>query len=232
MVLSVLGDVWSFVVNTMVPEVSPEEAGVKRLDVARDFRDVGHLQFLLSGLRGISPERAKRVAMYNNPSRGNALTLEVSGGRTAGRVSIYDKFKERPGRAAPGTVRWEVQARCWAKRYGNIRTVDDITEETVQALAVNRWEWSRMGTTVRSTGALLDRVERMGITDIMKSRFVGDLVRTAAGYEPRGSSDRAREFRVLLKEVGIASSEDLLDLSRPFSARLDWASGEEVVDAA
>lgn len=145
-------------------------------------------------------------------------------------MRLYNKHDETKGDASEGTVRWETEARAWAKNYGGIRLLSDVNADSVERLAQNRWEWSHMGAEIAgSIGRLVDVVSQSGLSQAQENSFIGWLVKQAAGVD---CSDTSRatlaKYRRLQRELGIAAPADLGSMVEVVR-RLDWESGREVV---
>ncbi len=227
--LSTIG-VATWAVDELMRPVDANPSGwhVKRLDVAKDFDGVEHPSELIRGL-GLLPRRWCRTnATYADPKGNGAQTLHVGSG--AGSVRLYNKHGETKGEAPEGTVRWETEARAWAKNYGGIKVLDDVSTESVERLARDRWEWSHMGAEIAgSIGRLVEVVSQSGLSQAGQNSFIGWLVKQAAGVD---CSDTSRatlaKYRRLQRELGIAAPADLGSMVEVVR-RLDWESGREVV---
>jgi hypothetical protein len=209
----------------------PESARLVRLDVSRDFYHIANSSFFIMGLLPLPRSRTTVKRVHVDPRSGEAQTLEV-GSKSGGFVKLYDKHAESSGLAPRGTLRWEATCRKWASRYGGMYWLRDVSENGTSNLARNRWEWSLMGTAV--TGdmkSLVEAVEELEGSNVVKSRVLGDIFRMAAGVEVRMSNSRASSFHAALKQLGVTPNADLLGPSAMFPARrLDFDSGTEVVE--
>ena len=123
------------------PSCDVESFRVARVDVARDFRGVDDPSVFVRSLLPVKRAHAKRVYVYVDPSLAGAQTLCV--GNSQGLVRLYDQFAAYADKGvAAGAVRWECQARAgWVDRV----RAGELTPGFLEALAVKRWEWSRMG---------------------------------------------------------------------------------------
>jgi hypothetical protein len=211
-------------------EANPFGWHVKRLDVAKDFDDVEHPSELIRRL-GLLPRRWCRMnATYADPKGNGAQTLYVGSG--AGGVRLYNKHDETRGDAPEGTVRWETEARAWARRYGEISFLGDVSVESVERLAQDRWEWSHIGAEIaESIGRLVKVVSQSGLSQAQENSFIGWLVKQAAGVDcsdtSRGHLGQVPQALAKL-ELGIAAPADLGSMVEVVR-RLDWESGREVV---
>lgn len=226
-VVEVLADVVDLVLDLVSPRVpSVYEMNVKRLDVARDFVDVSRPAFILKGLGPIPRPWARRNLIHADPRLRGAQTLMVGSGE--GIVRLYDKDAETGG-AAPGVLRWEVEARDgWCGTYGGINKVGNICEGSIRALATNRWEWSAMGLEVSAIENVVEKVMRSDLTYVKQQRLVGYLTMLAANADVRMSKESAAEYRRHARRLGIVVGDCGVD-SEGFSARLDWETGREVL---
>ncbi|MDQ3956681.1 MAG: hypothetical protein M3285_14180 [Actinomycetota bacterium] len=206
------------------------DARVKRLDVARDFTDVERSDFYLRGLGPVRRPWARRNLVHFDPSRNGAQTLMVGSG--AGSVRLYDKHAESQGKAAPGTLRWEVEARGgWAKNYGGIRALEDLTRSNVEALAQNRWEWSAMGVEVSAADRVIEKVQRSELSPAKQRSFLGWLFLQSRGMASPLSKETAAGFNRLARELDVALGPQDADVLG-FVGRLDFDSGREVLRCA
>lgn len=216
----------------MSPAEPVEDWRVKRLDLARDFEDVEDPGRMIRGLGPVHRPYARLNMIHADPQRNRAETLMVGSG--AGVVRLYNKHTESKGRAAEGTVRWEVEARKdWCQKNGDIGRVRDLTDEKTRQLAVERWEWSQMGVEVASSvGRLVRATARSGLTERERVFFVGWLMCEAGGQPVRGLSRMTEtKYRKLQRDLGIAAPMDLTSAVEVVS-RLDWESGRELLRVA
>lgn len=232
----------------LVPMTDPGEGRVKRVDVARDFREVGIPSFYVRGLQNLRRPHARASYTYNNAQRNSAETLWV-GSKTGG-VRLYDQHEAYADKGAPrGSLRWEAEARGgWLERHG-IRAVADLHAGAVQELADYRWEWSRMGTEVTGTANVVDAVERLicrhprglhgkrecedwcdGLTRAKADRLLGQMVREALGVAAPSATNTASEYNRWKDRLGIVPSAELFSSAAevPVTGRLDWTTGLEV----
>lgn len=129
----------------VAPEVCLPEAGLARLDLARDFHGVTQAVTLIEGLAHAPSSRVRGPVLYFG--RGGAQTLTLRNKR--GAAVLYNKHLERPDRVPEGVLRFEAQSRHnWIRRYGGMEVLGDLTEERGSGLLRNRWDWSGMGAPV------------------------------------------------------------------------------------
>jgi hypothetical protein len=200
---------------------------IKRIDLAKDFHSVNSTSALVRGLATFPRKHIKKNFVHADPVLGGAQTLTV--GSNAGIVRLYDKYVQAAGRVEPGTVRWEVQARtAWAKSYGGIRTLGDVTESNVTRLSSNRWEWSGMGSEVVRHLDVSEIAARLGIKEAEASTFYGWLIDRSLSSGWRPSPTTLAKFRKHQRELGVAFGLESL-VSNAVSVRLDWESATEVL---
>jgi hypothetical protein len=198
---------------------------VTRLDVARDF-NVSDPQFFLTGLRPLHRIMGANPSLWFDEVTGAASSLRVGTARSANprrpnRVTLYDKGLMRPD--ATGVLRWELEARTWAGKYGGIKTLADLTPDRVESLALDRWAWSRMGEVVVSEDEFVDRAySAEWLTDIKRDRFLGQYFGILRGKRVLGGSAR-EEFTKTQRKLGIAASEE-----RGTARRLDLLTGTDL----
>jgi hypothetical protein len=214
------------------PAVAIEQEGrTKRLDVARDFREIVRPDVYVQGLRNVKRPYAKRNAVYSDPSRGNAQTLLVGSG--AGSVRLYNQHEAYAHRGAPeGAVRWECEARSdWLKKQG-VSVIGDITTAVVDSLARERFAWSGCDLEVSGVDQVVERIRRSGLSPAKQQRLLGVLVLRASGHEAPMGKNQATEYDRLIRDLGVVLEPGTLYATAPIVARLDFDSGTEVVRAA
>lgn len=206
------------------PAADIDESRVKRLDVCRDFATENPAA-IVRGLGPVHRPWSRRNLVHFDPARSGAQTLMV--GSASGIVRLYDKAAETNGRAPEGTLRWEVEARSqWLSTYGGIKKLSDITEDTVKALAEDRWRWSAMGQTVASQNEMVQRVmANPEISPTVKSGLIGYLTMQSMGCAYQKSSATVAKYRKLAKEMNLAWDPDPDGFE---AARLDWERGIEI----
>jgi hypothetical protein len=207
----------------------PREWSLKRIDVAKDFGHVDEAAQLIRGLGAIHRPWSRLNQTHADPKLHGAQTLMVGSG--AGVVRLYDKTAETKGDAPEGTVRWECEARAWAKEKGRMKMLGDVDGDSVEFLGQERFGWSGMGAEV--AGSLSRLVSVVGACDYLsaaqKMSFLGYLVQQSSGVEAGVvSKNTLTKYRRLQREMGIAAPCDfgsMLEVVR----RLDWETGREVV---
>lgn len=206
-----------------------DDMNVKRLDVAVDFHDVLQAEMIIGGLIGVHRPYARKTGVFHDSQRAGAQTLLVGGRQSE--VRLYDKEAETNG-AAENTLRWEAQCRGnWLDRYGEIKHVADIASDKIEALGMNRWDWSAMGQQVVSTAQMVtEKVSRSGLSPTEQQRLLGLLLQQAYGVSIKQSRTTASKYRKIARELGIAMALDGLEGSGDgFVSQLDIDSLTEVV---
>lgn len=205
-----------------------EEANLKRLDVTRDFRNVTHPSFLIGGLIGVHRNYGRQSRVFYDPKRSGAQTLVTGGKRN--QVRLYDKDVETGGEAA-GVVRWEgLNREDWLKEHGTMSKAGDVTDERIEQLGRNRFEWSGMGMRVVSSAQMV--TEKIGALELSPSKqrhVLGYLLQSAYGLPTKMSSSTAAEYRKIVREAGVMMALDGLEESEGFTVHLDLEEGREVV---
>ncbi len=174
------------------------------------------------GIRGYS--KAFRV-------RGDSLYW----GNKSGQARLYDKHLETRGRAAHGTLRWEVESRRpWCVEHG-IRVVHDITPASVVHLARNIWRRSGMGTPVTSLPQFVkDVMTDPKVSDTEVRGLLGWLLAESYGANiaPKGK-DTMKKYRDIVGRHGVPTLfQECNHDGWPVHGRLDLDTGEEVLHAA
>lgn len=218
-------DVASALLVPAVPDVGAMR--VRRLDVARDFVDVARPDFLVRGLGPVHRPWARRNLVHYDPARSGAQTLMVGSG--AGVVRLYDKDMETGGKA-PGVLRWEAECRRdWCEKYGGVTTLDEVSDESVARLGLNRWEWSQMGTEVEAMEAVVEKVMRSDLSFAEQRGLIGYLTMIATGADVRAATHTHSKYRRVARELGVTVDPGSLGGESPgFRARLDLESGTAV----
>lgn len=207
----------------------PRMWSLKRIDVAKDFEGVDEAAGLIRGLGAIHRPWSRLNQTHADPKLHGAQTLMVGSG--AGVVRLYDKHAETKGDAPEGTVRWECEARAWAREKGHMKMLGDVDADSVELLGHERFGWSGMGAEVAGSMSRLVAVvhECDYLSSAQKRSFLGWLVEQSAGVEATVSSRTTlAKYRRLQRELGIAAPCDfgaMLEVVRC----LDWDSAKEVV---
>lgn len=233
------------------PRGEVDAAKCKRIDLARDFRDVRNPSGYIWSLLNVKRAYAKRQFVYSDPGRSNAQTLFAGSG--AGGVRLYDQHEAYADKGAPqGALRWEVEAReDWigkgarsaATNFGALTgSVGRLVE-----LAEQRWEWSGMGMEVASRNDAVSKVEavvRAGgypgddgewvkVTPAVARGFMGQLMFDSMGSNLRSSKAQQSVHHKLQKYLGIVVTPDLFAIADDVPVgRLDWSTGTEIAAAA
>jgi hypothetical protein len=117
-------------------------------------------------------------------------------------------------------------------RYGNMRNVGDMTDDSIDELGRDRFEWSGMGTGVASSlQIVIDSVKRLGLTPTKSRNLLGYLMQSAYGVPTKMSKSTAAEYRRLARQAGVSMALDGIDQQDPVGVivRLDLESGMEVL---
>jgi len=208
--------------------VDIDEWAVSRLDVGKDFGGVEDPGVMLAAV-GRVPARWSKLNM-THAGRNGAQTV-TRGSKSAGMVRAYDKCAETKGDAPEGTVRFETEGRKgWLRNYGEIAMLRDVTVESVELFARNRFEWSGVGVEVAgSLGQLWSKVQSIEASDRERMFFLSYLVVSAAGERPPVSKMSAAKYGRWQREAGIAAPFDVVGEAVEVVRRLDWESAREVV---
>lgn len=231
---------WSVAASYAEPKCDPEDANVTRADVTRDFPlSFAPAAFYVRGLQNIHRPYARRVGVWSSAAHGNAETLHVGSG--AGMVRLYD---QEAAYGVQGGLRWECEARKgWLNKDGKTR-LRDLTGYRLEAIARNRWEWSRMGTRVDAAVSVVEAIEAKvcrcpgrgclapegeHLTRAKADRLLGQLVREAYGV---GTTARrtATRYEPIKRALGSVPSADLFadGFRVEYAGRLDFDTGREV----
>jgi hypothetical protein len=223
-------EVWTAATELVTPADRMESALVRRLDVARDF-NVTSPSRLLSGLVFLIRAWARSTIVWVNPRSGHVETIQT-GGRSS-HIRLYDKQAESPDKVTAPRLRWELQARRnWLLQYSSITTLADVSEAAVACLAMDRWRWSRMGTSVSGLDAAASRVKALDVSPKTECMLVGYLLLRGLGELPALAGTTRRKYEDLAKGVGAldAATHPGSRQAAP-TVRLDWTRGVEVPDA-
>lgn len=203
---------------------------VKRIDVARDFRDVSRPSLYVHGLAPLRRPYANYSAVFTHPRHANVQSLTVGSG--AGLVRLYDQHEAYAERGAPeGSLRWECEAReDWSTKH-RMEQLRDVTAEHVMDLTAYRWEWSACGMEVQGVDAVIEKVLRSELSPARQQRLLGVLMLKARGYGADLGRRQEREYERVIRELGVVLSPGALEDSG-FTARLDYEMGTEVLRAA
>lgn len=213
------------VLGELEPLVEPVDARVRRVDLAVDLQ-VSDVRFLLLGLFPLHRAHAR----YVNLRRGRGLTLEL-GSRSGGEVRMYDKSEQSKGSVAAGTLRWEVELKGgWLKR-SRLHRFSELTVENLDRVGRTYWEWSRAGTALVPPVMLVERVERLDLSEVIKDRIVGAALRRAVLGGASSTRRRAGDPELLAEALRVALAplaDDLFAASSKGARRLELDQGREV----
>lgn len=207
---------------------SVEEANLKRLDTCRDFRNVEHPSFLIGGLIGVHRNYARQARVFYDPNRNGAQTLVVGGKRN--QVRLYNKDEETGGEAA-GVVRWEgLNREDWLEEHGAMSKAGDVTDERIEQIGRDRFEWSGMGMRVVSSAQMVtEQIGTLDLSPAKKRHVLGYLLESAYGLPTKMSRTTAAEYRRIVREAGVVMALDGLEETERYSVHLDLDQGREVV---
>jgi len=219
---------------------------VGRLDLARDFDGVDHLDPLLRGLAQIHVPRTKNSSVYSdNERQGGALTLTRSvQGRW--RASLYDKHAQvthlarhqsEPSKSArlrdladeiQGRVRFEVQLRSQALRDHGVHTMTDLNEPKLLDLREKYFQRAQFGTPVGGAphvDAVMHRLATSGDPNYKALGGVLLMLKAEALKLPQPTTSPATlaKYRRLARAWGL-SAADMSGLAGPPVA-LDFERG-------
>src|SRR5665213_1021011 len=101
-------------------------------------------------------------------------------------------------------------------------------------LAMEAWEWSRMGAEVTNARSVLDQIEDMEVSDTVKAGLQRDLRLLADGISP-SSWHRKKRLTDFINGFGV-SADALAGLApsngSPISERLDLSTGQATTTIA
>lgn len=223
-----LDELWAAVSKVCDPSCSLAEAKVTRLDYAVDFFGVARPGFYLLGLRPLHRSHGRRNVLYTDSRSGLPSALYLGGKRD--KVVLYDRHIKADPPVPGGTMRLEVRAyRAWLKRYSGIRNYADITEDRVEELAENRFNWSMAGREVVDLETAVKRVVRAELSYHDRVNLLDHLISLAEG-DASARCDRTRtKYERMAERLGIVlSPEALQDSILLGSGRLDFVRGVEV----
>lgn len=225
--------------------VDLEGAKVKRVDLARDFRDVRSPSGYVWGLLNIKRPYAKRQYVYSDPQRRNAQTLWAGSG--AGGVRLYDQNEAYADKGAPrGSLRWEVEARGdWLARALKSQSITygRLSVSRLVELAETRWEWSGMGIEVTSANDVVSKVkalvdvggypdddgEWVKVTPALARGFLGQLLLGAQGLDLASAKATQSQHHKLQRYLGVTITPQLFaEFDSAPVGRLDWCTGQEI----
>jgi hypothetical protein len=226
-----LGEVLPTVRQYVRPASDVADWAVRRVDVARDFRDVSEPGNKVRALAPLPRPWARRNLVHSDPSKHGAQTLMVGSG--AGVVRLYDKCAETQGRAPEGVLRWEAECRSdWAAKYGGLRVVADVTDVSCRALAEDRWRWSGIGAEVGAMSRVYSLVRSSGLSVREQNGFLMYLWGQAAGDMAYSGKEAMAKYRRIQRQLGLVIEPASLGMSEGIVSRLDWETGREVFRAA
>lgn len=214
-------EVWDDISGLVDPASTLGGAKVRRVDVARDFAVAEPAKYVW-GLLGLPRTWATILRVHADPGTGGVETLQM-GSKAGGEVKVYDKHAQKA--AAPeGTLRWEGVCRGWAARHGPIVIVDDLREAHIARLGLDRFQWSRAGTSIAGLPEIVQRLRQASIGEQAMLKTLGQLVMAAYTPLPEQHPTAVRVAR----DLGIALHPDMLCTHGSEPVRLDLMSGREV----
>jgi hypothetical protein len=187
----------------------PDELGVNRMDVARDFTDVEDVGPMLLALSGVPIGGRLKRDLYRDSALGHAQTLFV---RTkAGGCRMYDKHEESRLELARGRVRAETQERRRGLRALGVERWSSVTELDVYRVGRRRFEWAGFDRPVtRFAGAAARLLALPDVTDGQRLQALGALALSELGqWERIGERNRRSRMRALLELAGAFSGVEL-----------------------
>ena len=213
-------------------DIDAEVMTLNRLDVVRDFEGVANPSLYLERLSPIARTHATKNELFRNTSTNLAETIEV-GSKDGGYVKLYDKHSETAraeigGRAPKGALRFEVHARDWCARYGQMTLLGDFDSKNCVRLLMNRWTWSQMGTEFHSESKYI-AVLQEHFSGTESRNLMGHLLVIANGGTSNVSHSTLSKWRKKLALLGLPLSPSVIRSDVPHISRLDFATGREVV---
>ncbi len=234
---STVGLAWQAAGEFVTPLCQLAEAKIRRVDVARDFVEVGDFSTYVDAWRGISAPHSKRLTVEHDPQTGLPQTI-YRGSKAGGWVRVYDKFAQSPGLVPSGTVRFEVEARKGWCKTAEITQIEDVSSETVWELLVDRFDWSGCAAPVLGCSELVARLEKVTdrkgapLSEVMKDAFMGHLLRGAIGVAGDLPNERKAAYNRYLRELGVTPQQVLTSFGDRPAVRLDLSTGREVGSSA
>jgi hypothetical protein len=202
-----------------------DDMEVRRIDVARNFYGISDPGHYIIGLESFPRPRAQRNYV-DRGSRGEPEALKA-GSKTGGWAQLYDKHRKSPGRALPGTMRFEVQARrYWAEHYGGIVTVGDVTNRATRQLLHERAGWFGLESKVVNLETATEIIVCSDYSPTTQRNLLKFIIDQAHGRPPAVCEKTASTYRNLLRELQI--SPMLSHQGHRSEMRLDLESGSEV----
>jgi hypothetical protein len=159
-----------------------------------------------------------------------------SAGRTSGAASGAGAAGPGARHAAPaaeldGLLRWEVEARSrWLERISGVKKLNHLNDRSVQVLANERWEWSRMGVEVSAKERVVEKVLQSDLSPTDMTGFLGFLTLLSCGVSVPRNRRTLTKYNRLMKEFNVVIQPDSFGDS--FVGRLDFESGREVLRVA
>jgi hypothetical protein len=178
----------------------------------------------MTALAAIPRPYQGKVVTYTGPEGLQGVRI----GSQARMLNLYEKGIETGGQVPYGTMRVEAQfRRSWLLRHG-VKKLGDLTVETANDLALNAWEWSRMGAEVTNAQTILDLIEGMDLSDTRKAglqrdlRLLGDGILPPTGYRKKHIVDFIGAHGISADALaGLAPT-----IGAPITERLDLGTGE------
>jgi len=215
-----------------------------RLDVARDFEGVQCIERTLLAISVLPVTRARRsdrlqrggtTGKWQSLTRGNPDRW-LARGYDKGAQLLELAQRERYRREllltvagqSRGRFRWELELKADLLREKELRTVIDLTPESIDDLALSYFHRSRFGDIIGGSSRVQDTLQNL-LDDDRQTDVRGVLAFLGAGLiglKVPYSPNKEQEYRSLAKSLHLSSGDLISSEQEP--RRLDFASGREV----
>jgi hypothetical protein len=211
-----------------------EHISISTLHAARDLL-INDPRFDLRQFECIKPTRMGAVKLIHG-SDGSVETVTHIVGKDTARHQIYDKYKERTKLLASkkkvksakdpvpkGTFRYEIQVPRVALRNSHIYTLDVMTPDRIQKMALGYWDNSNYGSPLIWAGQVAVEMATV-LTDTEVAEAIQYINNHQLGVRMNYSSKDCRRIEGLIKKSGFSMKKKLTQQGLPYGS-LDFESG-------
>lgn len=211
-----------------------ESIGISELHLARDLT-IADARFDLEQMRCMKPQRMGAVKLILGPTD-LVETVTHTSGKGTSRHQIYDKHKERKkalaskkqGKAVSkpipkGTFRYEVQMPRLALRKKHINTLDLLTPDRIQKMALNYWSDSNYHRPLIWEGQVATDLAP-SLTDTEIAQVLQFIRNQSLGVNMSYTPKEVKQIEKAIKKFGISSKSPLSQQGKPYG-HLDFEVG-------
>lgn len=211
-----------------------ESIGISNLHLARDI-SITDPRFNLEQFRLVKPKRMGAVRLIIG-SDGEVETVTHSAGKDTPRHQIYNKYRERKkllesnkkvkaatAPVAEGSFRYEIQIPRVALRKSHIYTLDVMTPERINKMALGYWDNSNYSIPLIWEGQIATKMSTV-LTDIEIAESLQYIRNQYLGVQMKYSAKEVKKIERLIKKAGVSQKRKLIAQGLPYGS-LDFETG-------